>query len=314
MSDASYASSGELPAARPEVLTFLPPGMCHPVGGVFCAVRGESMATRLTREEGSRRRLQETFCAGSRTPQFRPASAWGRRRGSNNVRDRGKIVDVHASCPPPPGNMLASGAALHMVAPGYRYYHYMQDGFDDKGWGCAYRSLQTLWSWFEMHHYTDRAPPDHEAIQQTLVDVGDKQPHFVGSKDWIGSQGVGYNLDEHLGVSCKFIFVQNGAELGSKARDIAAHFDTHGTPIMMGGGALAFTILGVAWNEQTGDAQFLILDPHYTGSDGDVAAICTKEVRLEGYRARPCGWRGADSFSQRDFYNLCCPMLPDGVV
>ena len=23
----------------------------------------------------------------------------------------------------------------------YLYYHYMQDSFDDNGWGCAYRSM-----------------------------------------------------------------------------------------------------------------------------------------------------------------------------
>ena len=34
-----------------------------------------------------------------------------------------------------------------------------------------------------------------------------------------------------------------------------------------GGGVLAHTILGVEWNEATGDVNFLILDPHYTGSD-----------------------------------------------
>lgn len=30
----------------------------------------------------------------------------------------------------------------------YAYHHYMQDNFDDNGWGCAYRSLQTICSWF----------------------------------------------------------------------------------------------------------------------------------------------------------------------
>ena len=43
---------------------------------------------------------------------------------------------------------------------------------DDKGWGCAYRSLQTIWSWFQLQHYTDRPVPDHRAIQQTLVGIG----------------------------------------------------------------------------------------------------------------------------------------------
>jgi hypothetical protein len=49
---------------------------------------------------------------------------------------------------------------------------FVQDKMDDKGWGCAYRSLQTIWSWFRLQHYTDRPVPDHRTIQQTLVDIG----------------------------------------------------------------------------------------------------------------------------------------------
>lgn len=40
-----------------------------------------------------------------------------------------------------------------------------------------------------------------------------------------------------------------------------------GTPIMMGGGVLAYTLLGIDYNSRTGEAAFLILDPHYTGID-----------------------------------------------
>ena len=55
-----------------------------------------------------------------------------------------------------------------------------QDKFDDKGWGCAYRSLQTIWSWFQEQHYTAAPPPDHRTIQQTLVDIGTRlPPHFA---------------------------------------------------------------------------------------------------------------------------------------
>ena len=31
----------------------------------------------------------------------------------------------------------------------YSYHHYKQDRIDDSGWGCAYRSLQTIVSWFK---------------------------------------------------------------------------------------------------------------------------------------------------------------------
>ena len=30
---------------------------------------------------------------------------------------------------------------------GYEYWHYLCDGFDDRGWGCGYRTLQTIASW-----------------------------------------------------------------------------------------------------------------------------------------------------------------------
>jgi hypothetical protein len=50
----------------------------------------------------------------------------------------------------------------------------------------------------------------------------------------------------------------------TKGRELAHHFDTVGTPVMMGGGKLAYTLLGVDYNERTGDCAFLILDPHFT--------------------------------------------------
>ena len=29
----------------------------------------------------------------------------------------------------------------------YEYWHYLCDSFDDRGWGCGYRTLQTIASW-----------------------------------------------------------------------------------------------------------------------------------------------------------------------
>ena len=78
----------------------------------------------------------------------------------------------------------------------YGYYHYGQQGMADFGWGCAYRSLQSLHSWFFLNGYdssndsfmtyqfrdTDSLPPTHREIQSTLVRIGDKQKDFIGSK------------------------------------------------------------------------------------------------------------------------------------
>lgn len=48
-----------------------------------------------------------------------------------------------------------------------------------------------------------------------------------------------------------------------------------------GGGVLAHTILGVAWNETTGHIKYLILDPHYTG--GEDLHVILEKVRLDAH-------------------------------
>ncbi len=63
--------------------------------------------------------------------------------------------------------------------------------------------------------------------------IGDKPQSFVGSREWIGAIELGYVLDEQLGVTAKVITVASGAEMGTKSREIAQHFDNQGTPIMV---------------------------------------------------------------------------------
>lgn len=104
----------------------------------------------------------------------------------------------------------------------------MQDKFNDDGWGCAYRSLQTLWSWFVLQGYTARPPPSHLEIQTTLVKLGDKDLTFRGSKQWIGALELGYVLEEELGVQSRVLPLSSGSELPAKARELAHHFDTQG--------------------------------------------------------------------------------------
>ena len=135
-----------------------------------------------------------------------------------------RLQNVHETLPP----SGIKGGTQHLVRGNYDYYHYMQDKFDDCGWGCAYRSLQTLSSWFQRQLYTSRSPPTHKEIQSTLVGLGDKPAEFLGSKQWIGAIELGFVLDALLGVSCKVMTVASGAEMTQHARAIAAHFDTQG--------------------------------------------------------------------------------------
>ena len=42
------------------------------------------------------------------------------------------------------------------------------------------------------------------------------------------------SLEHLLGVTSKIMFVNSGAEIRSKGRDLQHHFQTQGTPIMIG--------------------------------------------------------------------------------
>ena len=241
-------------------------------------------------------RLHRRFHVAPDRPAFRRMAAVRFGAPSSGTSTDGKLRTVHAGLA---GSGVPGGAAS-LVDGDYVYYHYMQDNFDDNGWGCSYRSFQTICSWFLLHDYTSVATPTHKQIQQTLVALGDKPPAFVGSRDWIGSLEISFLLDHFYGVTCRILRLESGAEFPTRARELAHHFETQGTPVMIGGGVLAYTLLGVDLNERTGAVKFLILDPHYTGSEN------LKTIQDKGW----VGWKGPELFRKDAFYNLCLPLRP----
>ncbi|XP_055694568.1 ufm1-specific protease 2 [Lutzomyia longipalpis] len=192
------------------------------------------------------------------------------------------------------------GGQQYLVHGTYGYYHYMQQKFDDSGWGCAYRSLQTIFSWFRHQGYTEKPIPSHYDIQEALVSVGDKNRAFLGSKQWIGSTEVSLCLEKFLNISSRIMFVQSGGDLAHKGAELAMHFESQGTPIMIGGGVLAHTIIGIDYNRISGEIKFLILDPHYTGAE-DLSTIQQK-----GF----CNWKTINFWDKKSYYNLCMPIRP----
>ena len=88
----------------------------------------------------------------------------------------GILRDVHLGLSPP----ALKNAQVALVQGTYEYFHYMQwtghgqDGYrkpyDDCGWGCAYRSLMSIISWFRLQGYTTLPNPTHLEIQKTLVE------------------------------------------------------------------------------------------------------------------------------------------------
>ena len=285
------------PERAPRALHFAPAALAHAITMVYALPHGEradEADAALTRQRAAAhgrwglpadRPLLRVACA---LPASGSLSA-----SPGSDADATRLRNVHLRCPP----SGVPGGVPHLVRGSYAYYHYRQDRFDDAGWGCAYRSCQTLVSWFRAQRYVSAPMPSHGDIQRALVRMGDKEPSFIGSKQWIGAVELMYLLMSEYDVSCKMLTVPTGAEVPQHARALAAHFDAHGTPVMIGGGVLAYTLLGVDWNEHTGDVAFLILDPHYVGPDDAAAVVPTW-----------CGWkRGAEVFQQDAFYNFLLP-------
>lgn len=188
----------------------------------------------------------------------------------------------------------------YIVKGEYAYHHYMQDNFNDDGWGCAYRSFQTVFSWYQRQGYTNKPVPTHAQIQQCLIDLDDKPKTFLNSRQWIGSMEVSMCLQHFIGVDARIMHVRSGAEMAQHGPTLAQHFTTYGTPVMIGGGVLAHTIIGVDFNSETNDLRFLVLDPHYTGTD-DLAT-----VQKKGW----CGWKPVTFWDKKSYYNFCMPVFP----
>lgn len=197
-------------------------------------------------------------------------------------------------------NSTVKDGKQYLVKGQYAYYHYMQDNFNDNGWGCAYRSFQTLFSWYRLQNYTSRRVPTHNEIQQCLVELEDKPKSFIDSRQWIGSTEVSMCLQYFLNVDSRILHVRSGSELAQHGPTLAQHFTTYGTPIMIGGGVLAHTILGIDFNSETNELRFLILDPHFTGDDD-----------LNTIQKSWCTWKTITFWDKKSYYNLCMPLFPD---
>lgn len=53
---------------------------------------------------------------------------------------------------------------------------------------------------YRLQGYANRTVPTHQEIQQCLVDIGDKAPSFVKSRQWIGSMEVSFCLQTLIGT------------------------------------------------------------------------------------------------------------------
>jgi hypothetical protein len=142
------------------------------------------------------------------------------------------LIDVRQLLPPD------SPADLHLLQRPARYYHYGL-GHADHGWGCGYRTVQSILSWLSAE-----PAPSISAMQDLL-----KRAHaFQGERGWIGVQEAVILLDELHDCQTKVLPLASGAEAGAHLAELAAHFDGGGGPIMVGGGGDVYskTVVGVS--------------------------------------------------------------------
>lgn len=194
---------------------------------------------------------------------------------------------------------------VQLVAGDYLYYHYGCDGFDDRGWGCGYRTLMSLCSWIRDQKMKSLPPqeklhpvPSNRCIQEVLVKIEDKEKDFIGSKQWIGSVEVAFILDTLYDVPCKIIHINSGSELTNHLKTLCDHFKNKGSPVMMGGETDVSSkgIMGVAQSPM--QSYLLLVDPHFWGEAKEISKLqATSWVK----------WQPLTEFHGSSFYNLCLP-------
>lgn len=127
-----------------------------------------------------------------------------------------RLPTAAATFPFPPD---ASNATVHAVRGPLRYYHYGLDGVRNHGWGCGYRTVQTMLSWLQ----PDEPPPDISTIQRLLKHA---QPNaYPGETGWIGVADAVIILDVLHRAPMRVRRLASGREAAALLPELAAHFD-----------------------------------------------------------------------------------------
>ncbi|CAH8579893.1 unnamed protein product [Schistosoma margrebowiei] len=182
------------------------------------------------------------------------------------------------------------------------YYHYGAQGVNDQGWGCGYRTLQTILSWYKLTKSCPFDVPTLLEVQNILHEIGDKPRAFVGSHDWIGTYECGLVIQYVTKHDFKIIRVENGLFTEEIIKLLVDHFQAHGSPVMLGGydDSSSKGIIAVkTFPDQP--TMLLICDPHCFEIHGSptIAKLC------KGMWLR---WCKVTELSERHFYNLCLPL------
>lgn len=182
----------------------------------------------------------------------------------------------------------------------YDYYHYCCDQTKDAGFGCGYRTIQSICSMLK-NKLGKGDVPSIENIQEILVKIGDKPQTIIGSREWIGTVEASYIFDELFNIPSYLIHVPSGEKIASKTKEIADYFTTQGGLIFMGGDCDAAAKMIAGINVADDDKiSLLIVDPHYQGTPKSA-----NDLIQEGF----VRWYAEEEFLEASFYNLCLPKI-----
>lgn len=142
----------------------------------------------------------------------------------------------------------------------FTFFHYGCDSVNDNGWGCAYRSLQSMASWIigKRQCQSELHVPSIREIQDCLVRIEDKPARFVGSRDWIGAMEVFYVVDNLYDVPCKILHILKSEDLSQHVDTLISYFKDFGGFAMMGGDMDAAS-KGIAGIHRTGSGNIYLL-------------------------------------------------------
>ena len=183
-----------------------------------------------------------------------------------------------------------------IVMDGYDFYHYEVDGYHDAGWGCAYRAIQTLSSWFVNVYNSFRQVPTIEEIQGILKRVDYAHSGIrIGSRTWIGCIEASTVLSElsEGRIACTIHHANSSRELAEiLLGEGRQHLLKIGSPVMIGAGDYAFVVGGISVIRSS----VLIIDPHYNARS----------------HVEACSWKAIETFFdfkkiRGDFVNVCLP-------
>ncbi|XP_020287482.1 ufm1-specific protease 1 [Pseudomyrmex gracilis] len=208
------------------------------------------------------------------------------------------LTNVHKDIPVP------DNGQTFLIKGNYEYWHHCCDTFNDRGWGCGYRTLQTICSWFIHNKHMvndDKIVPTVNKIQRIIDEVGDKTSTFVETRNWIGTFEAFLVLNHLYNASCKIIHIWKGIEaLKAQTDTIKNHFTEFGSPIMMGGDKdiSSKCIVGIHFGDVC--TYLLIVDPHFVGK-----AETVEDLKKRNW----VKWQNLDDFDDSSFYNLCLPQV-----